>query len=402
MPNFIYKAKDNEGKLFSGILEADNKKDLRKKLRNAGFYVTSVRIQKEKTRLSLFEKKINLDTLIIFTHQLTSMIEAGFPIIKALDVLWKEIDHPNMQIVISQIKNRINSGSSLSEAVNEFPEVFPVIYRSLLTVAESGAGMVPILKKLTEYFNKQKEFIVKIKKATTYPLIVITFAIFVVIGMLTFVVPVFRKVFTQIKVELPLPTQLIIGLSEIFRTFYFWLIVLGIAAVVYFLYRRMRSSPKWLLQMDKMKLKLPLFGKIFYAAAIGRFTRTLSLLLSAGLPVVQSIDVSKGTAVNKEIEESLNYANQQVLEGVFLAEALRQTKIFPTLLIEMTSVGEQSGTLAEMLEKVADHFEEDLDYRINKFLTLLEPMMIIVLGCIVAFILLSIYLPIFKLMQGIQ
>lgn len=401
MPTFVYKVKDETGKTFSGVLEAEDIKALRKKLRDSGYYVVFVSSYRKKRRLSLFEEKITLDTLTSFTHQLSSMIEAGLPILMALDILWREIENSKMQVVISQIRNRLKEGKSLSEAVGEFPTVFPIMYRALLSVAESGGGLVSILKKLVEYLNNQKQFISKIKKATTYPMIVVFFAVIVVVLMLILVVPTFQKVFAKINVELPLLTQMIVSISNLMRTFIFWFVTAGAIFFLYFLYRTIKANPRGHLLIDKIKLRLPLFGKIFYTAAVGRFIRSLSLLLGGGLPAAKSIEVAKAAAVNKEIENSLEWVEKRIIEGVSLNESLRETRFFPMLLVEMAAVGEQSGTLVEMLERVANHFEEELEFRLNKFLTLLEPLLIFFVGGVVVFVLLSIYLPIFKLWRAL-
>ncbi|RKY40915.1 MAG: hypothetical protein DRP76_00950 [Candidatus Omnitrophota bacterium] len=399
MPSFIYRVRDKSGRVFSGILEADNVRSLRKKLHDLGYYVVSITSAERKRKLSFFEKKINLDTLFTFTHQLSSMIEAGLPILMSLDILWREIDHPKMQVVISQIRNELSEGKSLSEAVEKFPQVFPLMYRTLLKVAETGGGLVIILKKITQYLQKQKEFITKVKRATTYPLIVIAIAITVVILMLVGVVPTFQRVFRMMKVELPLLTTIVITISRIMRTPYFWLIAIGGTIVLYFLYRHLREKPHTGLLIDRMKLRIPVLGRIIYLASLGRFTRSLSLLVGGGLPVAESMEVATQTVVNKKLEHSLDWVKRRIVEGVALNEALRETHTFPTILVEMIAVGEQSGTLAEMLEKVANHFEEELDIRVNKFLTLLEPLLIVFVGGIVVFVLLSVYLPIIKLWQ---
>ncbi|MCM8773606.1 MAG: type II secretion system F family protein, partial [Candidatus Omnitrophica bacterium] len=306
-----------------------------------------------------------------------------------------------MQVVISQIRNRLSTGSSFSQAINEFPDVFPVMYRALLPVAETGAGFIPILKRITEYLNNQKEFIGKIKKATTYPIIVLGFAILVVILMLVIVVPIFQKVFAKIKVELPYLTQLIIKLSLIMRSFTFWIIVGVVFLGIIIFYKKLSSHPQGRFLLDRFKLKIPLFGRIFYIASLSRLVRSLGLLLGSGVPVSQSIEVAKATILNKAIENHLVWVGQRITEGEYLSEALRSTNIFPSLLIEMVAVGEHSGSLAEMLMKVSHYFEEELDKRMNKFLSLLEPALIIIVGGIVMFVLLAIYLPIFKLWQGL-
>ncbi|RLJ02971.1 MAG: hypothetical protein DRP08_04070, partial [Candidatus Aenigmatarchaeota archaeon] len=361
MPKFVYKVKDDKGRAFSGVLEAENVKELRRKLRDTGYYVVS--ISPEKRKLSIFKQKIDLDTLLAFTHQLSLMIDSGLPILMVLDILWKEIENPRMQMIISQIKNSLNEGESLSKAVSRFPQVFPPMYRALLSVAETSGELSFVLKRLTEYLNTQKQFITKTKRASTYPILVIIFAIMVVLLMVILVVPTFQKVFAQIRVELPPLTKMIINISKMTRSLSFWLIVGALSAMIFFLYKLTKKNPKGALMLDRVKLKLPVFGKIFYTASLERFARSLSLLLGGGLPAAQSIRVAKQTVVNKEIENSLDWVERRISEGSSLNEALRETKIFPAFFIEMVAVGEQSGTLHEMLEKVASHFEEVLDYK---------------------------------------
>lgn len=402
MPSFIYRVKDETGRVFSGVMEADNVRSLRRKLHDSGYYVISVSSVKERKEVPFFSKRITLDVLLTFTHQLSSMIEAGLPILMSLDILWREIDHPKMQIVISQLRNRLSEGSSFSEALEEFPQVFSPMYRALFKVAETGGGLVTVLKKLTQYLEKQKEFITKVKGALMYPLIVVGVAILVVIFMLLFVVPTFQKVFRTLKIELPFFTWMIINISKLMHSPYLWLSIFLIGFTLYFSYKKLRNHPKVGVKIDKAKLRLPLFGSIFYLASIGRFTRSLSLLVGGGLPIAESMDIASQTAVNKEIESSLDWAKRRIVEGVALNEALRETKTFPAILVEMIAVGEQSGTLAEMLEKVATHFEETLDSRIKRFLTFIEPILVVIVGGMVLFILLSLYLPIVKLWQALS
>jgi len=400
MPEYFYKAKDESGKSFSGVLEADNKKELRKKLRSSGYYVVSIAVKKTKNS-GLFKKKVSLDVLIMFTHQLTSLLEAGLPILMALDILWRQITHPRMQVVISQIKNKLNSGGSISEAVDDFPDVFPLMYRKLLTVAETGGGLVPILNKILEYLANQKEFQSKIKKATTYPVVVVCFSVVVVILMLLFVVPTFQKVFDKLHMELPLPTKLVMMASDFLKQPLFWIIVFISGVAVFFLYKKLKTTAKGRLKIDKMKMKLPVFGSIFYLSAVSRFIRSLGLLLSGGLPAAKSIEVAKATSINQVMENGLEWVEKRIVEGASLSEALRETEVFPVLMVEMVSVGEQSGTLSDMLEKSANYFEEELEEKISRFLSMLEPLLIIFVGGVVMFIMLSIYLPIFSMWQGL-
>ncbi|MDD5449494.1 MAG: type II secretion system F family protein [Candidatus Omnitrophica bacterium] len=398
---FIYKVKDVGGKTYLGVSEAEDVRILKQNLRERGWYALKISPFKEKKRGILFRRRVDINLLIMFTHELASILDAGIPILNGLDIMWKQIDDPTFQIVISQIRNRLSQGRSISEAFNEFPDIFPPIYRSLLGVAETSGNLVKALRKLLEYLIIRKEFIVKIKKITTYPLIVVCFSLFVVLLMLLWVVPIFNSVFIKLKIQLPLFTRLVMGISSVMRTGGFWLFIALLFLTLFFVYRKFRSYFFGREAIDRFKLKVPILGRIIYDASVAQFCRSLSLLLDGGLPITLSMEMAKSTVMNTKILKALNSAQAKVVEGATLAASLSESGVFPQFLVEMISVGEESGTLVEMLDKIGLHFEEELDYRLNKFLTFLEPLLIIVVGGLVVFILLSIYLPIFKLWGGI-
>jgi type IV pilus assembly protein PilC len=397
MTNFICKIKDKSGKVYSIVSEADDVKSLGKSLRDHGFYVLSIRPFREKKGLFFLKKGVSLDSLIMFTHQLTSMLDSGIPILRAMDVLWKQVDNTNLQIVISQLKNKLSQGVSISDSFNAFPEIFPALYRAFLSVADTGANLVKILRKLLEYLNRQKEFLVKFKKAIVYPIIVVCLSIAVVITMLVWVIPTFQIVFTKIHLELPLFTKVILAISSIMRTFYFWLFAVLFVLSFFVFYKIFSAAEKGRDIIDNFKLRLPVLGKLFYTATIATFVRSLSLLIAAGVPLVKSIEITAQTTLNTKISKALNYVKKKIIEGAPMGVALIETRIFPPFLEEMVSVGEEGGSLEDMLTRVSTHFEEEFDFRLNRFLTLLEPALIIFVGVIVVFILLSIYLPIIKL-----
>jgi len=394
----FYKVKDEMGKAYVGVSEIKDTKALKKSLLDHGWYIIRIAPFKEK-RGVFFRKKVDLESLAIFTHQLSSMLEVGIPILRALDILWRQIDNLRLQIVVSQIKERLESGSSLFESFSRFPDVFSPIYLALLGVAEIGAGLVAILHKLTEYINNQRMFISKIKRATTYPLIVVGFAVLVVIGMLIWIIPTFQTVFTRMRVELPFLTQLILKISSLMHSVYFWLSAFLVLLLSFISYKRFSATSIGRYKIDSLKLKLPLFGSFFYTTSVARFVRSLNLLIAAGLPIDRGIEATKAVVINKRIAKSLDSVRESIAKGETFSKALAKTRIFPPLLIQMVSVGEESGTLVEMLERLSLHFEEELDYRINKFLTAIEPLLIIFVGGIVVFILLSVYLPIFRVWQ---
>ncbi|HEC68873.1 MAG TPA: type II secretion system F family protein [Candidatus Omnitrophica bacterium] len=393
MPKFAYKIRDKEGRLLEGILEATDKSSLIKSLSDKGYFVVRVSSYKEVKRI--FSRKVSLDTLIMFTHQFGSLIAAGIPIISALEILWRQAEDKVFQLVISEVRNRLSEGGTLSGAFERFPNIFPEIYPSLLKVAERGGTLPKILKDIRDYLDKRRENLMKLKRAITYPLIVIIIAILAVGAMMLFVVPVFKKVFAKINVSLPFLTRILMDVSD-FSVKFWWLgpvlIILG-----FFLYKKCYSTEKGRYRIDYWKLKLPLLGKLVFTASLGRFVHSFSLLVGGGLPLTESIETAKRSCANKVMEEKLDYVLERVIQGKGIGTSLEETKYFPPFITEMISIGEESGTLVEMLDRIALHLEEELDYRLNKFLTLLEPILIVMVGGMVMFVLLSMYLPIFTL-----
>lgn len=396
----FYKIKDESGKSYIGISDSDDIRNLKKSLSEAGWFVVKIYPVKE-SRYTLFRKKVGLDSLVMFTHQLGSLVEAGVPFLRTLDILWRQTDEPMLQIVISQMKESLGKGSSLSEALSKFPDVFPPVYCALLRVAETGGELVVTLKKIREYLEYQRVFISRIKRATIYPLIVIGFAVLVVILMLVWVIPTFQAVLTQLKVELPFFTQMVLAISSVLRSVGFWIGIILLILLMFIFHKRFFAIPAVRYKIDSLKLRLPVFGSIIYTAIIARFVRSLSLLLGTGVPIARSLDVLRPVIINKKMIRVIDSLQKNIAEGSSISNSLAKARIFPMLLIQMVAVGEESGTLPEMLEKVSVHFEEVLDYRINKFLTAIEPLLIILVGGVVVFILLSVYLPIFKVWQGL-
>ncbi len=400
MPEFLYRVRNNEGRVFAGVLEAEDSKQLRHQLHHAGYYVVSLRKYGAGWKFIFGRKEADIDSTIMFTRHLASMLEVGMDIMSALESIWKGMEKEKMQIIVSRVRTRLSAGQSLSRAI-EMTEAFPVFYCSLLSVAESGGGFVYILKKLLAYLEHQREFQAKIKKASLYPSFVLAFAALVLILMMVTVVPTFQKVFTKIKAPMPPVTQFTINVSQAMRSFWFWGILIGIVAVITGAYSLLRKNPKFEKFFDRTKLRLPILGKIIYLAAIERFVRTLGLLVSSGVTLVTSLDVTRTTLDNKELETALGTLRGKIIRGEPLSVSFMEGGIFPAFLIEMVRLGEQTGTLGQVLERSADYFYEELDTRMNNFLTLLEPALIVLVGAVVVFVLWSTYVPIFSLWDKI-
>jgi len=386
----------NDGRLLTGILDAENKDDLKRKF-TAGYII---HISLYDNTNSFYKRGVPIKVLLRFTKQLRAIIDAGIPILTGLNILWKEMNNKQLQIIISHIQNKLTAGSRFSEAVNDLPQVFPPLYRSLVPIGESGADLSIILGKLVDYYTNQTAFTEKIKKAMTYPVIVIVMVFLVVVGMMMFVVPFFEKFFHQMHLTLPRITTMVINLSDMLRTWQFFVILVGGFFGVTYAYKKMKANPVTETLIDKWKLRLPLVGRIFYYASLERFTRTLSLLMSAGITINRGLELSSQTILNKVLENSLAQVRVKITEGQALSDALRDTKLFPDLLVEMTGVGEKSGTLSTMLLKMADTFNEELNEYIEWLLSLMEPVLILLVAGVVLLTLLTLYLPIISLWKG--
>jgi type IV pilus assembly protein PilC len=399
MATFLYKAKDETGLTLFGIIEAEDIKDIKKQMRHSEHYFISARHYDMRAMANI---RLKSDDLLMFTNRLSYMIEAGLPILQALNILWKQSDNKELQIILSYIRKKIEDGGNLQEAFGHFPNVFPPIYLSMISVAEIGVGLVKILRKLSQYLQEQKAFVSRMKRATMYPAFVLCFAVLVILGMFLFVVPIFQKVISKLHGDLPMLTKILFGFSALLRNVYFWAFLAVVGVAVFFLWKYLYQKKNFRYRIDSWKLQAPLLKGVLFPLCVGRFTRSLGLLLSSGVPLLTAIEISKTTAVNARIESAVVEIKRQVSEGSNLYEAFKSTKAFPLLLVDMMGIGEKSGKLPQLLENVATHLEEEADYKLSKFLTLLEPMLIIIVGGMVLLVLLGIYLPVFSIQSSLR
>lgn len=399
MANFIYCVKDANGRSLHGLIEAADKKEVKQSLNhNEYFFVSAYPCNLEK----LFNQTVKDQTLIMFTHRLTSLIEAGIPILAAMNILWRQTEDKTIQIVVSHMKNQLEQGSQISSAIKDFPNIFPVVYRALIRVGELSGALVLVLRKLGEYLDYRAQIVSRTKRVTLYPSIVIIFSILVVIGMFAFVVPTFQKVLVKLKVDLPWITEVIIGISDTIRSplFILGFFIFLILSVLFF--KMVKSSPKLSYHFDRWVLKIPYFGNILFIFSLSQVVRSLSILLVAGVPIIESLEFASSTAGNRKIIADLEEIKHQIEQGSSLYDAFCNTKGFPVMLTEMIGVGESSGMLVQILEKLTKHFDEEVDYNLNRFLTILEPLLILVVGAIVVVTLLAIYLPVVSIWQGLM
>ncbi len=398
MPSYTYVGRSRGGKLLQGDLMAASKSEAIAALRKQQILVTTVEEKAEKKRL-FGRGKVKQKELGVFTRQLSFMIDAGLPLNQALEILGSQSENKALQKTLFEVRQAIEGGSGFSEALGAHPQVFSELYTNMVAAGETGGILDMILGRLATYIEKLVKLRRAIKSALVYPVSVIVIAIGVVILILWQVIPTFAKLFTGLGRSLPAPTQITIDISN-FVANYILFIVGGIVAVVWGV-RFYYSTKGGRKVIDTLLLRLPVLGIVLRKIAIARFCRTLGTLVSSGVPILDALDITARTAGNTVIEEAVMEARVAVESGKTLSEPLRDTEVFPPMVVHMISVGEQTGELDAMVNKVADFYEEEVDAAVADLLSLLEPLIIIFLGATVGWIVVSMYLPIFSLISEI-
>lgn len=407
MAVFEYKGVDASGKNVSGIIDAESPRLARQKLRSDGIFPTEVAEEKaHKSRLSqdisfqnLFQR-ISTQEISVMTRQLATLLRAGLPLVSSLNALTDQIENPKLKKIITQIRERVNEGSALAAAMEEFPRVFPDLYINMISAGEASGALELVLFRLAEYQEGQVRIRNRIRGALIYPA-VMTVVGFGVLGILfTFVVPKFVAIFEDLDQALPLPTVILIGISDFVRA-YWYLLLLFAGAAAYGL-ARYRETPRGRERYDLFLLKIPVFGRLIMLGVVIRFTRTLSTLLSSGVPLLKALDILSAVVNHAVFAKAISSARESVTEGASLSQPLKQSGIFPPILIHMIASGEQSGELEEMLAKVAEIYEEEADTLASTLMSLLEPMLILSMALVVSFVVISILLPLLEINQMVR
>lgn len=394
MPFFEWKGKSATGETRSGVIEAPNAQIVEVYLRRLN--ITPIKIQPKKERGFVLKlKRVSEKELALFTRQFATVLEAGLPITRALETLAMQQKNPYFKGVISDIKRRVEGGSSLSEAMAIYPKVFSDLYVQMVRSGESSGNLDLVLKRLATYLEKIVSIKSKVKHAMIYPSVILLVTIAVVSILMIFVIPKFAELFTEAGQSLPLPTQILIDISRNFK-YIFVLFVLSIFVSV-FLIKYYRRTERGKYYTDRLLLRFPIFGELFLKASLSRLTRTLANLVGAGVPLLQAITIAGQTSGNKVIEKAMEEVRLNVSAGQPMADTMFYTGVFPYMVVEMVRIGELSGNLEDMLSKVADFYEEEVDRMVQTLSTLIEPILIVVLGVVVGAILIALYLPIFRL-----
>ncbi len=402
MPAFRYRAQNPAGTAQHGVLEASDLDHAIDQVRRMG--LVPVRLEPQAAtgasldrRIPWLEKRVEARDLILFTRQLETMLDSGLPLLSALDTLHQQSSHPRLKPAINRVRADVEQGSTLTEAIRRHPRVFPQLYANLIHAGEEGGLIVPMLDRLATLLESEAETEQRIRSATFYPILIVAELLLAFLVLLKFVLPRFASLFRKFGAELPLPTRILIGISDF--TEKNWAVVLvllaaGIAGGV--LWIRTERGRRW---ADRTLLKLPILGQIFLKASMSRVARVLSALIAGGTPIVQSLEIAKGVAGNRIIADDLETMRNGVVAGTGLADSVRGSEFFPPLVLKMMAVGEETGALDKMLFRVSRYYDQDVDYLVKNLSTAIEPVLLAVLGAAVLFTALAVFLPLWNLMN---
>ncbi|PMP67983.1 MAG: pilus assembly protein PilC [Thermodesulfobacterium geofontis] len=395
MPVYEWQGKSVTGEIRKGVLEAPNHQLVEVYLRRLNIIPIKIQLKKESAFKIFRRKAVSGKELTYFTRQFAVILEAGLPIVKSLEILADQQKNPYFKKVIQDIKLKVETGSTLSDAMAEYPKVFDNLYVQMVRSGESSGNLDIVLKRLAEYLERILSIKGKVKHAMVYPSVIVIVTIAVISIIMLFVIPKFAEIYESAGHALPLPTQILINISNNFGKILIALAILLAVLIIGIRYYRITERGKY--NTDRLILLLPVLGELFHKAAVARMARTLSNLIGGGVPLLQALTIAGETSGNKVLEKAMEEVRINVSAGQSLADPMFYTGVFPYLLVEMVRVGELTGNLEDMLNRVADFFEEEVDRMVNTLSTLIEPVLIIFLGVVVGGILVSLYLPIFKL-----
>jgi type IV pilus assembly protein PilC len=396
MPVFTFSGTNSAGEKVSGERVAENKQVLASNLRRERVTASTIKEKGKEFALPTFGSgKVPTKDLAIFFRQFSVMIDAGLPLVQCLEILAANQENPAFQKCLNGVRGRVESGSTLANAMREYPKVFDDLSTNMIEAGETGGILDTILQRISSYVEKAVKLRSAVKSAWIYPVSVISIAVLVVGALLKFVVPIFANLFVGLGVALPMPTQIVIGLSNFVGRF--WWIIIGGVIVMFFGVKQFRKSPQGRMTVDKIMLALPVFGMLLRKIAVARFTRTLGTLITSGVPILEGLSITARTSGNAVIEDALMKVRKAIEEGRTIVDPLKESGVFPNMVTQMIGVGEATGAMDAMLQKIADFYEDEVDSATKDMLTLLEPIMIGFLGVAVGGIVISLYMPLFSM-----
>jgi len=416
MPTYVYEAMNASGQEVKDEIEANSQDDAIAKIRNKGQFATKIREKQAKKKVMKKDagptgptRKMPISIggvprkqLVSFTRQLSTLQDAGLPILRSLQILEQQQRPGLLKAIIGGVGDEVEGGGSLSEAMSKYPKAFDKLYCNMIAAGEAGGVLDLILARLADFMEKAAKLKKKVIGAMIYPAVVISIAVGVVSMIMIFVIPKFEAIFRDFKLSLPAPTMVLLAISRWFATQYGWAYVLAAPFVIFFGIKLIRLSEGGKYATDLIKLKIPILGTILGKTSVARFTRTLGTLISAGVPILDAINITRETSGNEVYSRALLKVHDAIREGESMADPLRATKVCDAIVVNMIDVGEETGDLDKMLLKVADNYDSDVDVLVGSLISILEPVMVVVLGVIVGFIVIALFMPMISLIQGIS
>ncbi|MBN2374167.1 type II secretion system F family protein [bacterium] len=398
MAVFKYKGKTVQGKMVQGEITGESKSVVMAELRRQA--IIPVQVKKKATEISIkipgLGHKIKEKDIIIFTRQFSTMIDAGLPLVQSLEILAQQTENPALANCLKEVKMSVEGGSTFAEALHKYPQIFDRLYVNMVEAGEAGGILDTILNRLAGYIERAMSLRKKVKSAMTYPIVIMVVAIVVVAGLLIFVIPQFAELFVSFGGTLPLPTRIVIAASNFLGGWGGGIIAFSLITF-FFVIKKLKKTEKGRLVFDTLLLQAPIIGPLIRKVAVAKFTRTLGTLLSSGVPLLDGMDITARTAGNKVIENAVMTSRTSISEGKTIAEPLEETGVFPPMVTQMIAIGENTGALDTMLSKIADFYDEEVNTAVETLTSMLEPMLMVFLGGTVGFILIAMYMPIFKL-----
>jgi type IV pilus assembly protein PilC len=403
VPSYAYVVRDRQGKILKGIADGENQEAVITKLRRTGYVITRVSLRSQAKSLSQFlegVKRVKARDLAIFSRQFATMIHAGLPLTKCLSILVQQTSNQGFKKVIEQIQRDVESGQPLSSALARHPKAFSGLFVSMVKAGETGGILDDVLMRLADHLEKEVALKQKIKSSTTYPVLMFAFAIIMVFFMVTFIVPIFASMFQNLGGALPAPTRVLMTASGVMRS-YWYMVFASMGGLVY-LFKRFISTTGGRYWFDKTKLRLPIVGKLIQKSVVARFTRTLGTLINSGVPILGALEIVAATAGNAVVAKAMEEVRSSIKEGETIAKPLEESRVFPPMVVQMIAVGEETGALDVILQKVADFYDEEVTSAVDSLTSIIEPIMLVFIGVVVGGILMSLYLPMFNVINLIK
>jgi type IV pilus assembly protein PilC len=403
MPDtFQYKVRDRSGNLISGTLVADSEMLVLQRLREQGY--TPLEVGKEKrglnVNISISAKKVKLKEVAVFSRQFATMINSGLPILRALAILADQTSNESLAKALAEARMDVEQGASLSQALAKHPKIFNDLYVSMVKSGETGGSLDETLLRLAAMLEREVHLRGKIKSAMTYPIAVVGLVTLIMSAMLLFVVPQFQSIYGQLGGTLPLPTRLLLAISNVFKQW--WYIVVAAAFLARFLLKRYKRTPRGREVVDTIKLRIPVFGSLFHKTCLSRFSTTLAMLMKSGVPILQALDIVIDTVNNRVVGKAVEDIQSSVREGESISRPLARHAVFPPMVVQMIAVGEETGQVDVMLEKVAQFYDQEVEASVDALTSLIEPILIAFIGCAVGAAVIALYMPMFQIINLVK